>query len=79
MTLPCERVNAIKNTREFLRALINPKVTPRVPGRIRRWASSCLRHYPWDFYIDDMLNAHHHDEVRAISEYKKAKKKRIAE
>ena len=45
MTLPVERFNSINFTREFLRSLLDPKLTPRVPY-IRQQASSMLRHYP---------------------------------
>ena len=52
MTLPCERYNAIKRTEEFLKDLMDPKKTPRVPKDIRRRAYSCLRHYPGGYYLD---------------------------
>lgn len=54
MTLPDERLRALKNSREFLRSLLNPKETPGVPRVIRNLAGSCLRHYPSDF---DMVKA----------------------
>lgn len=53
MTLPCEQFNAVQHTREFLRALLDPKKTPKVPREIRRWASSCLRHYPWGMHMEE--------------------------
>jgi hypothetical protein len=46
MTVPRERKNAISITREFLRRLLDPKLTPRVPKKIRVDAYWCLRHYP---------------------------------
>lgn len=46
MTLPDERLRALCYTKAFLIALINPKQTPKVPLEIRRWARSCLKHYP---------------------------------
>ena len=52
MTLPCERYNAIKRTEEFLKDLMDPKKTPRVPKRIRREAYYCLRHYPGGYNLD---------------------------
>lgn len=52
MTLPRERSQALHNTREFLRALLNPKETPRVPRSIRREAYWCLRHFPCNYEID---------------------------
>lgn len=50
MTLPYERLRAVKMTEEFLKELLDPKKTPRVPKDIRRQALYCLRHYPgtWD-------------------------------
>ena len=62
MTLPNERINAIKRTREFLRDLLNPKKTPKVPKCIRQQASDCLKHYPWDMYLNDVFNNTHKQE-----------------
>lgn len=55
MTLPDERINAIKNTREFLRSLLDPKVTPKVPKDVRKQAYWCLRHYPADYETNSIL------------------------
>lgn len=52
MTLPDERTRSIKYAREFMRALLDPKKTPKVPRKIRDWAHSCLRHFPSDLDID---------------------------
>ena len=52
MTLPYERVNAVKNTRRFLVALMTPSLTPRVPLTVRLQARSLLKHYPWDMEAD---------------------------
>jgi len=52
MTLPTERFRAMIRTRNFLQDLLDPKKTPRVPRDIRRQAYWCLRHYPWDLYLD---------------------------
>ena len=52
MTLPCERYNAIKRTEQFLKDLMDPKATPRVPKHIRREAYYCLRHYPGGYNLD---------------------------
>jgi hypothetical protein len=46
MTLPDERARAVLNTQAFLRRLLDPKLTPRVPKAIREEAYRCLRHYP---------------------------------
>lgn len=52
MTLPFERTNALLNTRYFLWALIDPKQTPKVPLNVRRWARSCIKHYPSEHDIE---------------------------
>lgn len=46
MTLPYERTRAVVQTEEFLKDLINPKKTPKVPKEVRKQAYSLLRHYP---------------------------------
>ena len=46
MTLPIERTQAVLRTEEFLKDLLDPKKTPRVPKDIRKKAANCLRHYP---------------------------------
>lgn len=52
MTLPNERRNAINYTREFLRDLLDPKKTPKVPKEVRQRAASCLRHFPHEYEMD---------------------------
>ena len=52
MTLPYERYNAIKWTEDFLKSLLDPKQTPRVPKHIRQRAYSLLRHYPAGYNLD---------------------------
>lgn len=51
MTLPIERTNSIYMTRDFLRALLDPKQTPRIPKYVRKQAYWCLRHFPADYEI----------------------------
>lgn len=46
MTLPDERARAVDWAREFLRDLLNPKATPKVPRAIRQRAASTLKHFP---------------------------------
>lgn len=46
MTLPADRTQSVTQTWDFLVALTNPSITPRVPGPIRDWASRLLTHYP---------------------------------
>jgi len=53
MTMPTERTWAIKNTKQFLVDLMDPKKTPRVPKAIRLEAYRCLRHYPGDYHMEE--------------------------
>lgn len=46
MTLPNERTRAVKYAQEFMRSLLDPKQTPRVPKAIRKEAYRVLRHFP---------------------------------
>ncbi len=48
MTLPYERTNSVKQARDFLRDLLDPKKTPRIPKEIRKRAYWALRHFPSD-------------------------------
>lgn len=52
MTMNYERRNAVNRTQEFLRDLLNPKKTPRVPKAIREEAYRCLRHYPGKYDME---------------------------
>ena len=52
MTLPYERKTAVLNTERFLKDLMDPKKTPRVPKAIRERAISLLKHYPSKLYMD---------------------------
>ena len=56
MTLPIERKQAVLRTEQFLKDLLNPKMTPRVPRAIREQAYRCLRHYPSELYLKDVLD-----------------------
>lgn len=49
MTLPFERALTVRNVREFLVSLTDPKQTPRVPMDVRRRARQLLKHYPTPF------------------------------
>lgn len=60
MTLPVERFNSIEYTREFLRSLLDPKLTPKVPRYIREQASAMLRHYPWHLHMEDVCKVAPH-------------------
>ncbi len=52
MTIPSERTRAVNYTREFLRDLMDPKKTPRVPKDIRVRASRLLKHYPGSWEME---------------------------
>lgn len=52
MTLPLERYRAVLSAREFLRALMDPKETPRVPREIRQRAKSVLKHFPSEYEME---------------------------
>ena len=52
MTVPRERTNAVIYTEKFLKDLLDPKVTPRVPRAIRQRALSLLRHYPSQYHME---------------------------
>ena len=55
MTLPVEMIYSLRKTREFLRDLLDPKRTPGIPRKVRKQASSCLKHYPFTVYEKHML------------------------
>ena len=57
VTLPDERYRALKWAESFMQDLLDPKVTPRVPKRIRAQARAVLRHYPGTYYIDQLAAA----------------------
>jgi len=57
MTLPSEELRALHQTEDFLDALINPRLTKKVPRQIRKRALSCLRHYP---HKDRLRVIYHH-------------------
>ena len=48
MTTPDEMVRSIGYAGAFLRSLIDPAQTPRVPRAIRNEACARLRHFPHD-------------------------------
>ncbi len=54
MTIASERFSAIRHTREFLRSLLDPKKTPKVPKEIRIRAGDCLRHFPSDQFMAEL-------------------------
>ena len=46
MSLRYEQYNSLKQTKEFLRALIYLKTRPRMIQELREQAHRCLRHFP---------------------------------
>lgn len=64
MTLPSEKRNALGMTHGFLRSLLSPEETPRIPKKIREFARDCLRHYPAPYEIAAMYR----DPVSRIQE-----------
>jgi len=52
MTLPDERLRALRSAREFLLALLTPSETPKVPRSVRQWASRVLKHYPGQYDLE---------------------------
>lgn len=60
MTLPDERYRAVLGTLEFLKDLVNPSKTPRIPKAIRQQAYWCLRHYPNEWEMQQVAEASPH-------------------
>lgn len=56
MTIPAERYRAIKQAREFLRSLLDPKQTPKVPKSIRVKAYYALKHFPADYEMEEVAD-----------------------
>lgn len=54
MTLPDERYSSLIRARDFLRSLLDPKATPKVPSTIRKEAGRRLRHYPNEYYMEKL-------------------------
>jgi len=54
MTMPDERYRAILETEKFLVKLAVPSQSPGVPKYIRDAARSLLRHYPSEYYLDEL-------------------------
>ena len=57
MTMPDERSRSVKYAREFLRDLLDPKKTPKVPLAVRKRAGAVLRHFPGEFYMEMVSQA----------------------
>lgn len=63
MTMPNERANAVLNTANFLKDLLSPIKTPRVPKRIRDQARYLLRHYPCQYDLEKVEEAWDKDSL----------------
>lgn len=57
MTLPDERLRAIRFAEQFMKDLCNPNVTPRVPRDIRSRARSVLRHFPDPYHLSELAKS----------------------
>jgi hypothetical protein len=55
MTIDIERMRAINNARDFLRALLDPTKTPNVTKRVREEARGILKHYPEQYWMEEKL------------------------
>ena len=53
--MPDERYRAVQRAREFLRELLDPKATPRVPRSIRQDAYYVLKHFPSDWDLERLV------------------------
>jgi len=63
VTIPDERANALFNAKQFLCALLDAKITPKVPKYIRDRAYWCLRHFPSDIQLRGLALIVAADEV----------------
>ena len=54
MSLPRERLRALKQAEQFLTDLLDHKTTPKVPKHIRIRAKWVLRHYPFSYELDSI-------------------------
>jgi hypothetical protein len=52
VTLPDERWRSLILTEEFLKDLLSPSMTPKVPKAIRQRASMLLRHWPSRYHLE---------------------------
>ena len=55
MTMLYERKNAVLKTEQFLISLCDPKQTLRVPSAVRTEARRLLKHYPTEYYVDQIF------------------------
>ena len=46
MSLRYEQYSALRRSRDYLRSMLDPKQTPKLPRKYRTMAYRCLRHFP---------------------------------
>jgi hypothetical protein len=56
MTLPDERYRSIEWARDFLRDLLDPSKTPKVPKNVRQRAYSVLKHFPANYEMENIAS-----------------------
>jgi hypothetical protein len=61
MTLPFERTGALVQAKEFLAAMMDPKLTPRTPRWMRGKAKAIVRHHPGLAEIEKTHKAQPHE------------------
>ena len=57
MTMPDERYRAMVEGMKFIKDLLIPQLTPRVPTHIRERARRVMRHYPTAFDFKQLARA----------------------
>ena len=58
MTLPYENYISLMNTRNFLKDLMDPEKSPKVPKPIRQRARNLLKHFPADFEVCEWISTY---------------------
>lgn len=77
MTISKERMNALWEAKHFMRRLLQPSLTPRVPRSIRREAYYVLKHFPEDYNLEKIEAALPYEFGKEIMyERPKAKRKK---
>ena len=59
MTIPIEEKWSLQRTHKFLQDLLD-RSKYKVPKSVRQEAYRCLRHYPFDIYIEEMYEERIH-------------------
>lgn len=74
MTTAEEKGKALIYARDFLRDLLDPKKYPKVPKIVRKQAANRLRHYPYDYELEE-ISDYFLDKDGQLPNNKKIKKK----